>query len=174
MGHRLEVCCRDLYNQSVHHFYSPYPDCTPNIQSMFSQYIIRFFIAHVQSVHHLYCPYTARIPPLLHISSQNTTSTVYVQSEYRIYAYFQLVHYLFSPWPLIKTSHLPKLSQYYISLSHIQPEYYLYCPCPVKISHLLPMSSLAYHLSCPCPVSTLYLLHISSQNITSKYWLHPV
>ena len=36
------------------------------------------------------------------------------------------------------------------------------------------MSSLAYHLSCPCPVSTLYLLHISSQNITSKYWLHPV
>ena len=59
-----------------------------------------------------------------------------------------------------------KIGQYTISLSHVHSEYHLYCPCPVRITGLLPMyGQLVHHLYCSCPVSTPSVLLMYCQNI---------
>ena len=103
------------------HLYSPCSESTPFLQhkhrpnlistapllSMSDQYMIS--TSDIQSVHHLICPYTIITPSLSSllpmfsktitstITSQNSTSSARVQSEYTSAAHVQSVHHISCP-----------------------------------------------------------------------------
>ena len=95
--------------------------------------------AHVQSIYHLsspchniFCQCPLRIPLLLPMSSQYTTSTTHVQS----------IHHLSYQCQVITPSLLP-VSPY------LHAEYYFSCQCSVRKVLVLPDVQSVQHLFCP-------------------------
>ena len=153
------------------------------------------YTSHIQSVRHPICPHVVSKPYLLptfhenitslSITSQNSTSSAHVQSEYQPCcscpistpspALILSEYHLYGPSPvqpvhdlsnpcLVSTllvSLLPMYSNFTVSTTHVKTVHHLFCPCPVSTPSYLVMSS-DYHLSCQCPCIAPSLLLISS------------
>ena len=131
------------YVQSVPHLHHSYTNSAQYLKVMSCWYPI--FTAYVQSQYNPSCPCPV-----------STTSVLPMSSKYIICA-AHVPHLSClcsgggpSPQPISKQVPKAMFSQYHISTAnvqleyifcHVQSVYHLYCPCPVRIQHLLPISS---------------------------------